>query len=160
MCLALKKKTLPSNLSSSKQEKVSSPGCSLESGRKTSVPGFRPSTYTGGLATWYARATRHHDGDDHPLQGPEHDYPGQGSDGPDELRPSYLEDGAELPRLDQPDRVYDHHCRQRGLRHQRYERGKKEHGDERSPGSDQLEQLRTRSGQAVHNRLSSAAPGG
>src|SRR5208337_1800464 len=58
MLPALAKKTRPSRRRSNKPGNVSSSGCSSERGRNTLVPGFRPSRYTGGSATWYASATR------------------------------------------------------------------------------------------------------
>src|ERR1700756_2145683 len=58
ICAALAKKIGPSGLSSRRPGKLSSSGCSGDSGRKTLVPGLRRRTYTGGSATWYASVTR------------------------------------------------------------------------------------------------------
>ena len=55
MFWALAKKIRPSGCSSKRPGKVSSSECSLELGRKTSVPGLRPSTCRAGLSSWYNR---------------------------------------------------------------------------------------------------------
>ena len=54
---ALAKNIRPSGRRMSNPGKVSSSGCCPDRGRKTFVPGLRPSTWTAGFAVWYASAT-------------------------------------------------------------------------------------------------------
>src|SRR5207249_4366720 len=79
---------------------------------------------------------------------------------PNELGFSDVENFRKLFRVNESDRVDNDHRRQRGLRHQLNQRGKKEHCCQHDPGGNQLCELTARSCKSVHCGLACAATSG
>ena len=157
---ALTKKRRPSGRTISRPSKVSSSGCSGDSGRSTSAPRLRPMTYTRGWAVWLARpisdtmiATTM------PFRVPNTSTPSAGDDRPAELHRAHLADGEELRRLDQPDRVDDDDRRERGVGQQAQHRRQQQHGGRRGAGGHQRGLLRPPARGAHDRRLRGAAAG-
>ena len=157
---ALTKNRRPSGRTISRPSKVSSSGCSGDSGRSTSAPRLRPMTDTRGWAVWLARpiidtmiATTM------PLSVPNTSTPSAGDQRPAKLHRAHAADGAELRRLDQPDRVDDDDRRQRRVRHQAQQRRQQQHGGQRGARGHQRRLLRPPARGAHDRRLRGAAAG-
>ena len=155
---ALTKKRRPSGRTISRPSKVSSSGCSGDSGRSTSAPRLRPMTDTRGWAVWLARpisdtmiATTM------PLQRAEHQDAETGDQRPAKLHRAHLADGAEFRRLDQSDRVDDDDRCQRGVRQQAQHRREQQHGRRRGARRHQRRLLRPTAGGAHDGGLRRAA---
>ena len=157
---ALTKKSRPSGRTISRPSKVSSSGCSGDSGRSTSAPRLRPMTDTRGCAVWLARlisdrmiATTM------PLSVPSSEHADAGDQRPAEFHRAHGADGTELGRLDQSDRIDNDDRRERGVRHQAEHRCQQQHRRHRGACGHQRRLLRPPARGAHDGRLRRAASG-
>jgi hypothetical protein len=106
------------------------------------------------------RKQRHDDRHDDALQRPEEHDAEERHDGPAELRGAYAADFLEFVRLDQFERVDDHHGRQHGLRHPGNVGCEQQHRRERTCCHHDARHFRTRPGESIDGRLRGAAARG